>query len=319
VKKQVRALWVVLVFLAAMPAVAREICMKAGCKDKGCMNGLPFPNGEIGYGRLFDCCDPGGRGWYAIVTNCQGQPWPKWWDRWWLDVHVPYEWTFESGFRQFDWKYDVAYVDLGFHAPPISVGDAKVDPVFRAGVGRANLSFDAGERDPIRFRGSGTLLTTGMEATVEPCAKCAWTLKADVRYQTLRDPDRYDYRIDGIAASSKIDYSAVDTGIALRYAFLAGRLRPGIGVRHTNADARIETIFAYALSARPDLDRTEVVGGLDIVIGRSFTGRLEYAADSDRRRASVSLGYHFAPWHRSAAASENQTFSSFVTPHVRCP
>lgn len=274
VRKHLLGLGVVLV-LFVISVEARELCVVPGCKDRGCMEGLRFPNGEIGYGRYFDCCEPGGRGWYAIIEHCNGGNWPRWWDHAWLDVRVPFDWTRYSLSEQ-RWNVDLATVDFGLHAPPIAVGGAYVDPVFRGGIGRADVSLDSAGR-LANFRSSGTLFTAGADVVIEPCAKCVWSLEGGVQYRSASD----------------FDYSAIDTTLTARYAFLNGRLRPTVGVRHTNVDARVAPDFADGRTVDLDVDRFEVVGGVDIGIGRLFTARLEHSAAGDDHRSSASLQYHF--------------------------
>lgn len=280
--------------LIALPVYAREKCVKAGCKAWGpCTEGVRLLSGEIVYGRVRDCCEPFGRGWYPEVEMCRKRPW--WW--WEMGLDFWQDHLAEPSLR-------TTGVDFGAHLPWFRA----IDPVIHAGVGRtdASFDFDSGSILPARYRGSGTLWSFGADVTDKPCALCPWSLKADYRYRTLRNVDTDHFTIGGGPvppgpATSTLHFSASEVGVGVQYSALADRLQTSLGVRYSDISTSIDTttfdsdygLFDDEIRTKADLDKTEIVGGIEYRWTPSWSGRIEVASDGDAHRTAASLRYRF--------------------------
>lgn len=196
---------------------------------------------------------------------------------------------------EFQWNLDTTSIDVGTRVRPRYLGGMRFEPRFNVGLGIARADVSSPGRRPLTlFDGSGTLLTAGGELYVTPSPRSRFAFGAGAKYRTLIDSARYRTAEGDLSVVSDLGYRAVEADLGLRYTLLADRMNARLGGRFTRSVANIDrSIFPYgAAPFTLDLDTKQVVGGVDIRMGRDFTTSFEAASDGDDYQLNAAVTFH---------------------------
>lgn len=201
--------------------------------------------------------------------------------------------TFELGLRarrdgdtnaQFvQWELDTISVEAAISTPTRTVGTVAIDPFFTAGIG--HFSADAWPRIGDRiFRGQGVIGSLGAGVWVDPCDACG--IFTSFRYQrrhVFRSTSFDLPTAGGEQPRSRIWWDTDELEGRIGY---ERRVTPFAGARWTSGDVSVR---ADNFDAPIAVDRVEVLAGVDVPLGRSWTASVEVAHDSGQTRPTVTL------------------------------